>query len=489
MRLSDPITIIKIIVYALAVYNCVKVLSNRATPGASIAWILLHAVVPFVAVPAYLLLGDYRIKGYVRRHKARQQQLEDAGALIPPEAPPDPDLLPLDMRSTYRVFSKVFRQFGTMLEPQLGAATLLVDGHETFSSIFEAINSARQYIIVQYYIVRSDRLGLELKRLLSAKAREGIAVYMLYDDMGSFWLSSDYLRDLRTAGVKVERFLPIRRFKRFFQMNFRNHRKLVVVDGDVAFTGGLNVGEEYAARRSRRARTRYWRDTHVRITGAPVIQLEDVFLEDWYFATGEKLKISGKPDTSGRLPRQGEDPAIVQLIPTGPTDETVVSLLFILQMINTAQTRLWLATPYFVPDPAIMHALELAALRGVDVRLMLPHTSDNRFVHWVSVSYASDLQNRGIKVLLFTSGFMHQKVVLVDDNLTAIGTMNLDNRAMYLNFETTVLFHDINFNRKVAVMLEKDFQHCRALRRSQKPILRAIAGLRDNAARLLAPIL
>ena len=272
-------------------------------------------------------------------------------------------------------------------------------------------------------------------------------------------------------------------------MNFRNHRKLVVVDGDVAFTGGLNVGEEYAARRSRRARTRYWRDTHVRITGAPVIQLEDVFLEDWYFATGEKLKISGKPDTAGRLSRQAEEPAIVQIIPTGPTDETVVSLLFILQMINTAQTRLWLATPYFVPDPAIMHALELAALRGVDVRLMLPHTSDNRFVHWVSVSYASDLQNRGIKVLLFTSGFMHQKVVLVDDNLTAIGTMNLDNRAMYLNFETTVLFHDINFNSKVAVMLEKDFQHCRALRRSQKPILRAIAGLRENAARLLAPIL
>jgi cardiolipin synthase len=330
-------------------------------------------------------------------------------------------------------------------------------------------------------------MGMELKRLLIAKARAGIAVYMLYDDMGSFWLSSEYLADLQTAGVKVERFLPIWRFKRFFQMNFRNHRKLVVVDGKLAFTGGLNVGEEYAARRSRKAGTRYWRDSHIRISGSPVTQLEDVFLEDWYFATGEKIdisKLAPRPDPLDDVARP-----ILQIIPTGPTDETLVSLLFILQLINSATKRLWLASPYFVPDPTLIHALELASLRGVDVRLMLPRVSDNRLVHWVSVSYASELQSRGVKVMLFTSGFMHQKVIIVDDTLTAVGTMNLDNRAMYLNFETTVLVHDFKFNQTVAQMLERDFLRCRDLRQSRTPLRRTLAKLRGNAARLLAPLL
>jgi cardiolipin synthase len=161
----------------------------------------------------------------------------------------------------------------------------------------------------------------------------------------------------------------------------------------------------------------------------------------------------------------------------------------VLQLINSAEKRLWLASPYFVPDPAIMHALELAALRGVDVRLMMPYRSDNAFVHWVSVSYASELQSRGVKVLLFTAGFMHQKAFLVDESLAAIGTMNLDNRALYLNFETMVLFHGRGFNERVAKMLEKDFQSCRELTRPIKPLKRAIASLRGNISRLLAPML
>jgi cardiolipin synthase len=489
IRWNDVFGLVQIVIYGLAVYNCVKIISNRASPGASIAWLLLHAVVPFVAVPAYLLLGDYRIKGYVRRHRASQQELADAGALMLPETPPDPSTLPTDIQKTYRIFSTVLRQFGTVFEPQRGNAALLVDGKETFKAIFQAISSAKTYVMVQYYILRSDRLGLELKRLLIAKARSGVAVYMLYDDMGSFWLSKDYLRDLQRAGVNVERFLPILIFKRFFQMNFRNHRKLVIVDGEVAFTGGLNVGEEYAARKSRKNRLRYWRDTHVQITGAPVIQLEDVFLEDWYFATGQQLKLqAAKPKPIADVV-DTQERTVVQIVPTGPTDETVVSLLFVLQLINSAEKRLWLASPYFVPDPAIMHALELAALRGVDVRLMMPYRSDNAFVHWVSVSYASELQSRGVKVLLFTAGFMHQKAFLVDESLAAIGTMNLDNRALYLNFETMVLFHGRGFNERVAKMLEKDFQSCRELTRPIKPLKRAIASLRGNISRLLAPML
>ena len=498
---SDPVFYALIAIYALAVYNCIKVLGNRTSAGASIAWILLHLTVPYVAVPLYYLLGDFRIRGYVRRHRAAQQRIDDTGVSPLLEAAPKTSDLAPSLQANYRSFHHVFRQFGSAFVPQHGDVELLVDGQATFKAIFAAISSAKSYIIVQYYIVRSDRLGLELKRLLSERAKQGITVFMLYDDMGSFWLSRKYIRDLRQAGVKVERFLPIARFKRAFQVNFRNHRKLVVVDGQVAFTGGLNIGEEYAAKRSVKLRQRYWRDTHLQLTGGLVAQMEDVFFEDWYFSTKELIDLAQLATTSEKkpnLPMAEPSPhavaarpakKVLQLIPTGPTDATVISLLFVIQMINAAKERLWIATPYLVPDSSLVRALELAALRGVDVRLMIPRTSDSLVMQWVSLSYAKEMKSRGIQILLYVKGFMHQKVFLVDHGLAAIGTMNVDNRAMFLNFEMMVLIHDEAFNQQVAEMLETDFSTCRPLKRKTGRFRRYLETLRGNAASLLAPML
>jgi len=343
--------------------------------------------------------------------------------------------------------------------PQYGNIELLMDGQQTFEAIFEAIKKAEKYILVQYYIVRSDRMGLELKKLLIEKARSGVPVYMLLDDMGSFWLSKNYVADLKRAGVHLARFLPIANFKRFFQANFRNHRKLVVVDGTFAFTGGLNDGEEYAASRSKKSMKRYWRDTHIQVSGGAVYQFEEVFLDDWYFATNHKINL---PDHDFiQLSETDIKPPVLQVIPTGPTDEALISILLIIHLINTAQVRLWIATPYFVPDPAIVRALELAALRGVDVKIMLPQEGDNRFVHWVSISFAEQLRARNIEVLLYQPGFTHQKIILVDQAVSCIGTMNLDNRAMYLNFETMAVIHSESFANQVKTMLETDFLACR----------------------------
>ncbi len=481
--------------YVLAVYNCYKVIGNRMTSGAAIAWILLQLTLPFVGVPLFFLLGDFRIKGYVKRHRRSTRELDAEGGLILPTKPPDEADVASGIRASYASFRRVFSRFGTVFEPQSGKVELLLNGKETFQAIFDAISSAKGYILVQYYILRSDRLGLELKRLLIERAQAGLPVYLLYDDMGSFWLSRDYIRDLRKAGVKVERFLPMASFKRFFQMNFRNHRKLVIVDGAVAFTGGLNVGEEYAARRSKKYLWRTWRDTHVRISGGSVAQLEDTFYEDWYFATEEKLEPLVPDVTPADFLREETPPAIavtpgvIQIVPTGPTDEAIISVLLILHLCNTAQKRLWIATPYFVPDAAILRGLELAALRGVDVRLMLPRVSDNRLVHWVSLSYAEQAAARGIKVLLYGAGFMHQKVVLVDDIISTVGTMNLDNRALYLNFETVVVIHGQEFNARVADMLEKDFLACRYFAPETDRFLKYFKKLRGNAARLFAPLL
>lgn len=446
-------------------------------------------------MPLYFLLGQQRINGYLKRHRhaaaisANEEQLLTR---LPPSL--EPDQVPIRLRDSYSIFRRIFSGFGAVFHPQLAAITLLIDGATTFAAIFDSIKTAERYILVQYYILRSDRLGLELKKLLIDKAKSGIHVFLLYDDMGSIWLSRQYILDLKEAGVHVERFLPLENFKRFFQLNFRNHRKLVIVDGKVAFTGGLNIGEEYATAKSRGARkksSRYWRDTHLRLEGPCVTQIEDVFLEDWFFASGEQLdpKVvsSRRPPPTQPVPISSHP--IAQVIPTGPTDQIVVSLMLLLQLINSAKHRLWIATPYFVPDNTILRCLELAILRGVDVKIMIPQRADNQFVHWVSLSFAEQLQNAGAEVLLFYAGFMHQKAIIVDDITAAIGTMNIDNRALYLNFETTILIHSYEFTANLIQVFQNDFLSCAYYRRPSGFIHKNLYKLRANAARLAAPLL
>lgn len=483
------------LLYGLAGWNCWRILGQRLSTGAAIAWIAINVAFPLVGVPLYFLVGNQRIHGYVKRHRraaAESARFEQLLNRLPPA--PSPYQLPTACAESYETFHRIFSQFGPVFRPQRASLQLLIDGNNTFSAIFEAIRSAKRYILVQYYILRSDRLGLELKDLLITKSKSGVHVFLLYDDMGSLWLSRQYIRDLKSAGVHVERFLPIASFKRFFQLNFRNHRKLVVVDGQIAFTGGLNVGEEYAGSQSRGAKrkaTTYWRDTHLRIKGPSVTQVEDVFLEDWFFATGEKVdeKVVSSQRPTPPEPQADETHAIVQVIPSGPTDTIVLPLVLLLQLFNSAKRRLWIATPYFVPDQTLVQALELAILRGVDVRLMLPLTSDNLFVHWVSLSFAEQLQTAGAQVLLYEAGFMHQKAILVDDTAAAIGTMNIDNRALYLNFETTILVHDPSFIAELDSTLRRDFFNCRHYRRPSGLILKHFYRIRANAARLTAPIL
>ena len=474
-------------VYAVALFNCYKVIGSRMNSGSAIAWILLHLTMPFIGIPLFILLGDFRIRGYVKKHRKRSQKLAAETKHYLPTLVPEPSEVPEAIRRTYGSFKEVFEHFGPVFYPQYSNIDLLMDGSQTFDAIFDAIKKAEKYILVQYYIVRSDRMGIELKKLLIEKARSGIPVYMLLDDMGSFWLSKNYVRDLKNAGVHLARFLPIANFKRFFQANFRNHRKLVVVDGITAFTGGLNVGEEYAASRSKKSMKRYWRDTHIKLTGGAAYQFEEVFLDDWYFATNHKINL---PDQEFPLLNEGEPmPPIVQVIPTGPTDESLISILLIIHLINSAKERLWIATPYFVPDPAIIRALELAAFRGVDIKIMLPQESDNRFVHWVSISFGEQLRTRNIEVLLYQPGFTHQKIILVDEAISCIGTMNLDNRALYLNFETMAVIHSQSFANQVKCMLEQDFLACRFVKRPSNTLKSKLFILRGNFARLLAPML
>lgn len=397
-----------------------------------------------------------------------------------------------------RDFSLSFGRFGEIYEPSMAAVKLLIDGHETFHEIFESIARAEKYILIQYYILRSDRLGLELQKLLIAKAKSGIAIYLLYDDIGSFNLSRSYVTALKTGGVAVASFLPIHSWKRGLQLNFRNHRKLVVVDGETAFTGGLNFGEEYLSGFPLLGRKHKgkWRDTHLKIHGRDSVRrLEEVFLDDWHFATGDSLDelIQNMivEQSIRELPPSPEGPEIIQVIPSAPTDEALVGVLLYMLTIQKAQRRLWIATPYFVPDTPLMRELELCSLRGVDVRLIIPRESDNRLVHWVSSTYAKKLREAGVRIYFYEAGFMHQKVVLVDDDFSLVGTTNFDNRALYLNFETTLAIHGKKFCQNVASMLTIDLAESSTLDdpATGSRFAQFLKLQRENLSRLLAPLL
>ena len=414
---------------------------GRTSQGA-IAWALSLTFFPYVALPLYLVFGRQRFYGYVEARRKGDRRIDHLverllGRLNEFKTP-----FPGDTQRFAALESL------TLLPLTTGnTAKLLVDGDATFNAIFAAIDAATTYVLVQFFIVRDDAIGRELQQRLIAKARTGVKVFFLFDEIGCIRLSHRYIADLREAGVEMRPFNTRRGWWNRFQINFRNHRKIVVADGQIAFVGGLNVGDEYMGK----SRFGHWRDTHVEVRGPAVGAVEFSFLQDWHWASGSVLTLPiVMPICSG-----GEIPAIV--IPSGPADRIETCTFMLLALITSAKKRVWISSPYFVPDETVYDALQLAALRGVDVRIMLPAMPDHLLVYLSAFSYLESAERVGVKFFRYRSGFLHQKVWVIDDDLAAVGTANLDNRSMRLNFEITLLFADKKFTALTAEMLEKDF--------------------------------
>lgn len=417
----------------------------RSSQGA-LAWVMSMITFPYVAVPLYWILGRNRFQGYVTSRRAGDRavnamapELNAARAWPDPHAPGVPGLFPVLERLAELPFTAG------------NDVTLLVDGQATFEAIFAAIDAATSYVLVQFFIIRDDDLGRRLKDRLTAKARAGLAVYVLYDEIGSHKLDAGYIDQLVQAGVHISPFNTTLGWRNRLQLNFRNHRKIVVADGKLAFVGGHNVGDEYLGKDPRLG---HWRDTHVRIEGPAVALVQLTFLEDWYWATRTTPALAWDM----RPAAAGDMPALV--LPTGPADDIESCDLFFFQAISAAKTRLWIVSPYFVPDREIISALQLAVLRGVDVRVMLPHKADHRMVYLASFSYLTDLETLGVKFYRYQNGFLHQKVILVDDVMATVGTANCDNRSFRLNFELTMAVADQGFIDAVEAMLLRDFAQC-----------------------------
>ena len=460
----------------LGVISAIHAVMNVRTPQGSIAWAVSLVTVPVVTVPAYWVFGRSKFQGYVLEWRA-DDDLIDA---IADEAMQGVERLVSDtewgstaIRGTERLARLPFTG-GNSVE-------LLVDGESTFDSIFAGIDSAKDYVLVQFYIVRADGLGTELKSRLNAAAKRGVRVYFLYDEIGSLGLSASYLADLRSSGVNVLPFHSRKGSGNRFQLNFRNHRKTVVVDGHSAWIGGHNVGDEYLGKDPTYGR---WRDTHMRLEGPAVLGAQVAFVEDWRWAADETLSdLSWTPTVSS----DGNAHALV--VASGPADELETMSLLFTQAINAATRRIWIASPYFVPDDAIVQSLQLAALRGVDVRILIPEVSDSRFVKLAAYSYFDEVKSTGVKFYRYQEGFLHHKALIIDDTVTTVGTANFDNRSFRLNFEITVVVANAEFAKDVERMFKDDFAGSRLMQPGEfdaKPYWFKVAV---RLARLASPVL
>ncbi|MCK9813122.1 cardiolipin synthase [Pseudomonas sp. MAFF 302046] len=452
------------------------VLTVRTAQGA-IAWALSLMFIPYLTLIPYLVFGRSTFDAYIQAR--RQANLEMHKAINELNWRPWVEEALTARASSAYASLRAMPKLGRMPCLANNQVRLLINGEATFEAIFDAIRRARSAVLIQFFIIHDDDLGRRLQSLLLHKAAEGVTVHLLYDRIGSHSLPHEYLQPLRDGGVQVHAFATRSGWLNRFQVNFRNHRKIVVVDGLLGFVGGHNVGDEYLGKKPPLAP---WRDTHVQVSGPVVACLQESFAEDWFWAS-RQLPPLILPDT------YPDDGVLCQLLASGPADPYETCSLFFVEAIHAANERVWITSPYFIPDEAVFAALRLAVLRGVDVRILLPSRPDHRIVYAASSLYAFEAVRAGVRVFRYQPGFLHQKVVLIDNEISAIGSANLDNRSFRLNFEVMLLTVDEGFAAEVEHMLTADFAQAREVAREESHQTHRLQQLGMRIARLISPIL
>lgn len=461
-------------------------LTERRQPTATLAWLFALIFLPGLGLLSYFLVGTTRYRRIVRRTARVAPRFES-------------------VIEKYDVHRKVEGQRKARLEPRTESlvrlsqslattpasrgnrAEILVDAAATYRSMNEAIESAKDHVHVEFYVIQPDQTGIDLRDLLVAKAREGVRVRVLTDAVGSSRLPADFWGPLLEVRGEAATWQPVwkvfRRWRRNHRVDFRNHRKIVVVDGKVGFTGGINVGREYLGLDPE---VGGWRDTHVRITGPAVLSLQKAFVQDWLAVTDHLIDDERAfPDPVGD--DGGE--CIVQVIDSGP-DRPFSPLLYVfVQAIALARERVWITSPYFIPSPTLQDGLITAALRGVDVRILLPTRSDSLIVTLASRTYYQRLLEAGVRIYQYERGFVHAKTMLVDHWVATVGSANMDMRSFHINFEINALIYGRQAVKDLARAYLADLENAAEVSEEQLSGRSYAARLVSAGARLLSPLL
>jgi cardiolipin synthase A/B len=454
-------------------------LENRH-PAQTVTWLVVLGSFPLVGFIFYLLFG----RNYRKERMFRKKYFLDKQAFLQIEGETDPKSEE-KMKQMGDHQKRLFRLAQKLGNSPISFATetkVLTNGHETFEHILNALEKATHHIHLEYYIVRHDGIGQKIKNILIRKAKEGVKVRFLYDAVGSWKLSKKYIKELRNAGVEMVAFGPVKLPFLNSKFNFRNHRKIIVIDGTIGFVGGLNIGDEYLGLDKNFG---FWRDTHLMVEGEAVRTLQLIFLQDWYymtnhsFLTAEYLSPQLKENIHGG----------VQLIAGGPDNEWSVLKNIFFSMITSAKESVWIASPYFIPDEDIFSAIKITALSGIDVRLLVPKNPDKRIVFYASRSYFPELLEAGVKIYQYDNGFMHSKIIIVDHELASIGTSNMDMRSFHLNFEVNAFLYRTGSTQALVRDYLNDLEHSSQIDPDEFNKRHLGYRLLESTSRLLSPLL
>ena len=467
--------------YLLAFILIPRLLLDRRGPEATLSWILVIAFLPYLGAVLYYAFGRTRIRRRARQrqhyHYAFRHSLDRVPE--PNEYSVEPTALPL-VKEAREIATLAAKLTDTPLVPG-NDLEIFIAGPAAYHRMEQAIVSARHHVHLMSYIIRPDETGRYFRDLLVQKAREGVQVRLLVDGFGAYPVNGSFVRPLLEAGGRFGVFSPIFSRLSHWRPHLRNHRKILVVDGRIGFTGGLNIGDEYQGRKRRHAP---WRDTHLSLKGPAVRYLQEIFSEDWFFATGEDL---AEPTYFPFLPPQGPD--LVQVIGSGPDydAETIHRVFFI--ATNEARARVNITTPYFIPDPAMLLALKSAAWRGLDVRLLLPGRSDLKLVQMAGRSYYRELLEAGVRIYEHRPGILHAKTMVVDGVWSTVGSANMDTRSFKFNFEVNIMVWGEAFAARLEEIFRQDIADAQRVTLSDLDAKPRWARLVEGVSRVLSPVL
>ena len=457
---------------------------ERKDASATWAWLLVLTFIPFLGFILYLIFGqnltreklfqweDIKKIGIEHLINEQIQQLRsDSFPFKDQYANAYKDLIYLQLANNGAILT------------QNNDVKIFYDGKEKFESLFHDVEKAKDHIHLQYYIFRDDQIGVKLIELLTKKAKEGVKVRVLYDEMGSRRIKKKAFRPLIKAGGEVEVFFPSKVPFINLRVNYRNHRKLVIIDGKIGYVGGFNIGDEYLGKDKKFG---YWRDTHLRIKGTAVKAIQTRFILDWNQAS-TRHDINYEERYFPYTVENGD--VSLQIVTSGPDSEWEQIKNGYIKMISSAKKSIYIQTPYFIPDASILDVLRIAALSGVEVHLMIPNKPDHMFVYWATLSYVGELLKAGAKVYIYDNWFLHAKTIVVDDEIASVGTANIDVRSFKLNFEVNAFIYSRQIAEKLSSIFKEDLKWSKELTLEEYKKRPLKIRFKESISRLLSPIL
>ncbi len=466
--------------YSWVVFAVIKILLENKNPLKTHSYLLLLVLLPLVGLLIYLFFGqDYRRHKFFSRKKAIDSSIVDSIVSDQLNLAFQHELISDEKVMAKSSIIKLLLRNNNAFLTNNNTVKMLINGEEKFDSLLKDLDKAVNHIHLEYYIFEEDKIGRSILDKLIKKASEGVLIRFVYDDVGST-ISHTTRAKLKQAGILANPIMPVY-FPKFSKANYRDHRKIVVIDGKVGYVGGINVADRYVNKDGQK----YWRDTHLKITGNAVHSLQIAFLLNWYYAAKEKLHFT--KDLFPNIISEGNQ--CVQIAGSGPDTDWASIMQAFFAAITSATKRVWITSPYFIPNEPVLTAIKTAALSGIDIQIIFPHKPDSFIVHAASMSFMKEVLEAGVKVHLYSKGFIHAKTLLVDDVFSSVGTTNMDYRSFDQNYEINAMIYSTTFAMQLEKQFLKDVEQCVPLqlnRWEQRPVR---TKLLESVARLLAPLL